>query len=361
MELNEKMENLGSQIKSDLEKSNNELKNEIKGLQDQFDQLSAKNIDLTVKGLTFGQELKNNLSSTNPELLAKGFKFDLKAAALKPQNDMSPEYRAGVTGYANRKVNARQLFAVGSTSSDAVKYVEETGYTNGAGIKQEGVASGESTFAVEQKSALVTTISTHLVVSKEMLSDVDGLSSYLANRVPAKLAEKEDYELLFGVGDIKGVATTALSFLTTTYKVPVSASGSTQEYDVLRVAVNMVAIANYSASAILVHPQDKTKLELAKDSTGNYLFPTGNMSVAGVPIVESTAISEGKFLVGDFRMGAEIKERQGVTISYWPSDGENAKKGLITITAEERIALPVYHKGAFVAGDFGTAITKIKS
>lgn len=359
MELNEKMEQLGSTIKSDLEKSNTELKNEIKGLQDQFDQLSAKNVDMTAKSLSFADELKSQLSSTNPELLSKGYKLELKAVATKPAGDMNPEYRAGITGYANRKVNARQLFAVGSTSSDAVRFVKESGYTNGAGIKQEGIKAGESTFTIAQDTALVKTIATYLVISKEMLSDVEGMASYLSNRVPAKLSEKEDAEVLFGTGDLKGVATTAVPFANTTLVLGTTATPN--EYDVLRVGVNMVAVADYAASAILIHPTDKTKLELLKDSTGHYIFQSGNMNVAGVPVLESTAMAEGKFLVGDFRMGAEIKERAGVTLNYYPQDADNVQKGLVTIGIEERIALPVYHNGAFVSGDFVSAKAKLKT
>lgn len=359
MELNEKMEQLGSTIKSDLEKSNTELKNEIKGLQDQFDQLSAKNVDLTAKSLSFADELKSQLSSTNPELLSKGYKLELKAVATKPAQDLNPEYRAGVQGYANRKVNARQLFAVGSTSSDAVKFISETGYTNGAGIKQEGVKAGESTFAIAQATALVKTVATFLVISKEMLADVDGMSSYLANRVPAKLAEKEDTEVLFGTGDIKGVSTTAVPFANTT--LTLGATATPNEYDVLRVAINMINVADYSASAILVHPSDKARLELTKDTTGAYLFPAGNMSVSGVPVLESTAMSEGSFLVGDFKMGAEIKERSGVTLNYYAQDADNVQKGLVTIGIEERIALANYRPNAFVSGTFAAAKTKLKS
>jgi HK97 family phage major capsid protein len=358
MELNA-MEQLGSTIKSDLEKSNTELKNEIKGLQDQFDQLSAKNVDMTAKSLSFAEDLKSQLSSTNPELLSKGYKLELKAVATKPAGDMNPEFKPGITGFANRKVNVRQLLAVGSTSSDAIRYVKESGYTNGAGIKQEGIKAGESTFSIEQATALVKTVATFLVVSKEMLSDVDGITSYLANRVPAKLAEKEDAELLNGTGDIKGLTTTAQPFASTT--LTLGATATPNEYDVLRVGINMIAVADYSASAILVHPTDKTKLELLKDSTGHYIFQSGNMSVSGVPVVESTAITEGSFLIGDFRMGAELKERSGVALNFYAQDADNVQKGLVTIGIEERIALPVYHNGAFVSGTFAAAKTKLKS
>src|SRR5690606_15481179 len=98
-----------------------------------------------------------------------------------------------------------------------------------------------------------------------------------------------------------------------------------------------------------------------KDSTGHYIFQSGNMNVAGVPVFESTAMTEGSFLIGDFRMGAEIKEREGVTLNYYAQDENNVKLGLITVGISERIGLPVYHNGAFVSGTFAAAKTKLKS
>ena len=347
---------VGTELKEDINKINAELKSEVEKLQGQFDQLAAKNVDLTANPLSFKDEFKNAISTTKGAQL--GVTYELKAA-LKPQADLNPEYRSGITGYSNIKVNVRDLFAVGSTSNDSIKYQKETGYTNSAGIKQEGVKAGESTFSFVQETALVTTVATFLVVSKEMLMDVDGITSYIQNRVPAKLAEKESQELLFGTGDIKGVATTALPFSGTT--IALGTGSTVNEYDVLRVAIDLVSKANYSATAILMNGTDKAKLELAKDSTGAYLFPNGNMSVAGVPIVQSNSIDEGKFLVGDFKMGAEIKERQGVTVEFFTQDADNAQKGLVTIGVSERIALPVYHNGAFVYGTFTAAKAKLRA
>ena len=85
------------------------------------------------------------------------------------------------------------------------------------------------------------------------------------------------------------------------------------------------------------------------------------MSVAGVPIVESNSIAENAFIVGDFKMGAEIKERQGLTIEFFNQDTDNVQKGLVTVSVTERLALPVYHNGAFVSGTFTAAKAKLKA
>ncbi|RYY00553.1 phage major capsid protein [bacterium] len=355
MEIKDQIEKLGTEIKSENTELKNELQGKLDAFQKQFDELATKSLSINAQPVDFKNEFKSAINATNG--IALGSKYEVKAA-LKPQADMKPEQASGIYGYANVKVNARDLFSIGSTSADAYVYVKESGYTQAAGIKLEGAKAGESSFGIKKETALVSTISTFLVVSKEMLSDVDGITSYLQNRVPAKLAEKESQEILFGTGDIKGVSTTATPFSATT--ITLTSGTTANEYDVLRVAVDLVSKANYSATAILVNGTDKTKLELAKDSTGAYLFPAGNMSVAGIPIVESNSMTEGSFLVGDFRMGAEIKEREGLVIEFYNQDADNVQKGLVTVGVTERIALPVYHNGAFVSGTFAAGKTKIK-
>ncbi|MEJ5962809.1 phage major capsid protein [Pedobacter immunditicola] len=352
MELNEKMENLGSQIKSDLEKSNNELKNEIKGLQDQFDQLSAKNIDLTSKGITFQDELTTKLSATSEDVLAKGAKFVIKAS-LTPAGVVAPDQVPGIHGYANRKVSVRNLMSIGSTSSNAVNYVQSQSWTSFSGTTAEGTKRPESGFVLKGELAPVKTIGTFLKVSKEQLADVQGISSFITNRAPAELKIVEDKYIL----DL--IRAKAVAFTTTTLTLGVASTPN--EYDVMRVGVNMVEVGNYGATAILVHPSDKARLELTKDTQGGYLFPNGSMSVAGVPVISSNVIEEGNFLIGDFQLGAELVEREGLSINFYNQNSTDVEDGLVTIALEERIAVPIYNPASFIFGAFGTAKAKLKT
>lgn len=350
MEIKEQIENYGKEIKEDITKVNTELKSQIDGLQGQFDQLSAKQVDLSVKGLDFKGELKNVLSTTNEDLLSKGFKFTVKAA-MTPA--IAPEQIGGIYGYANRKVNVRNLLAIGSTSQNAVNYVQEQSFVSFTGTTAEGQKRPQSEFALVAKVANVKTVGTFLKVTKEALADVDGITSYIANRAPAKLKEVEDVKIL---DEIKAVAQ-PFSASTITFGTGFTAN----EYDVLRTAIALIAKENYSASAILIAVEDKAKLELAKDLNGAYLFPAGNMSVSGVPVVESTCIASGDFLVGDFRMGAEIKDRESVSINFYNQNATDVEDGLVTIGVEERFALPIYNPKSFVIGAFTAAKAKLKS
>jgi len=350
MELNEKMEALGATIKTDLESNKNELKNEIKGLQDQFDLLSAKNVEITAKGMTFADELKSKLSATSTDLLEKGFKFTLKAT-MTPS--IAPEQVAGIYNYANRKVNVRNLLSIGSTSQNAISYVQEQTWTSFTGTTAEGTKRPQSEFSLVGKIANVMTVGTFLKVTKEALADVDGIASYISNRGPAKLKEVEDSKILAIIKE----AAQPISGATLTFGTGFTAN----EYDVLRVAIQMVAKENFTASAILLSVEDRARLELTKDSTGAYLFPAGNMSVAGVPVIESTCIAAGDFLVGDFKGAAELKERQGISIDFYNQNATDIEDGLVTVGIEERFALPVYNPKAFISGTFTVGKAKLKS
>jgi HK97 family phage major capsid protein len=81
----------------------------------------------------------------------------------------------------------------------------------------------------------------------------------------------------------------------------------------------------------------------------------GQLSIAGIPIFKSTAITADKFLVGDWSMGAQIMQRNGISVQFFDQDGNNAVENMITVRVEARIAFPIYYAGAFVYGDFGNA------
>jgi HK97 family phage major capsid protein len=67
----------------------------------------------------------------------------------------------------------------------------------------------------------------------------------------------------------------------------------------------------------------------------------------GLPVVSTTSIAQGTALVGAFRMGAQIFRRMGLTIKTTNSDGSKFLSNILTIVAEERLALAVYQPNKF--------------
>lgn len=135
-----------------------------------------------------------------------------------------------------------------------------------------------------------------------------------------------------------------------------------QELDVIKVAKTLITQQEYMPTGIVLNPVDVTKMELLKGSDEHYLsverMENGIMMIGGVPVVETTAMPAGRFLVGDFMMGAALAEFTGLTLEFSESTQEKLKNTVEAIIYEE-ILFPIYNKFMFVTGTFSTAITAI--
>jgi HK97 family phage major capsid protein len=70
----------------------------------------------------------------------------------------------------------------------------------------------------------------------------------------------------------------------------------------------------------------------------------------GRPVVATPAMNLGYLLVGAFKLGAQIFDREDANVEVSTEDNDNFRKNLITIRGEERLALAKYRPEAFVYG-----------
>ena len=269
-----------------------------------------------------------------------------------------------------RTVRVRDFLPTIPTSSNTVRYVQETSYTNNAAARIEGSAYGESSFVLNAVDSPVRSIGSYMTLTKEMLNDVPQLSSYISTRLPAKVMNVEDAQLLTGGGtgaNLQGLMTAgggaAFNEASTGefYQFfGAGASAYTNEFDVLVAAKNQAQILEYSPNVIMVSSSDYNKMFLRKDANANYvIFTNGVLTLLGIPIVVSNAVADGKFIIGDFAQGATLAQREGMEISFAEQNEANFIKDLVTVKATERIALPIHNPNAFVWGTFSTAIASM--
>ncbi|HEU0045086.1 phage major capsid protein [Sphingomonas sp.] len=259
----------------------------------------------------------------------------------------------------NRQLTIRNLIAPGQTASSSIEYVQETGFTNNAGMVAEGTLKPESTLKLDLKNAPVRKIAHWFLASAEILADAPGLRSMIDNRLKYGLAFVEDVQLLKGDGTGQNLA--GIKPQASDYAVPTGLTGfaTPSMIDKLRIAQLQVALALYPADGQVLHPIDWALIEMAKDGEGRYLIgnPQGTLSPTlwGLPVVPSMAQTVGEFTVGAWRMGAQLfdREQSGVLVST--EDGDNFRRNMVTILAEERLALTVYRPEAFVDGAFANA------
>lgn len=258
-----------------------------------------------------------------------------------------------------RDLTVRSLIAPGQTSSSAIEYVQETGFTNNAGMVAEGTLKPESTLKLDLKNAPVRKIAHWFLASAEILADAPGLRSMIDNRLRYGLAFVEDVQLLKGDGtgqNLSGIKPQAAD-----YAVPSGLTGyaTPSMIDKLRIAQLQVALALYPADGQVLHPIDWAVIEMMKDGEGRYLIgnPQGTLAPTlwGLPVIPTMAQTVGEFTVGAWKMGAQLfdREQSGVLVST--EDGDNFRRNMVTILAEERLALTVYRPEAFVDGVFANA------
>ncbi len=273
-----------------------------------------------------------------------------------------PDRRPGIIAPPQRRMTIRDLLTPGRTSVNAIQYVKETGFTNSAATVSEtaGSAKPQSEIKFDVVTTAVTTIAHWVLATKQILDDVPQLQSYIDGRLRYGLMYVEENQLLNGGGtgtDLNGIYTQA-----TAYSAPIvpSAAGNMTKIDVIRLAILQASLAEYPANGIAMHPSDWADIELTKTEDGAYLFanPQGGSEprLWRLPVVETQAMTVDKFLTGAFRLGAQVFDREDANVEISTEDGDNFRKNLVTIRAEERLALAVYRPEAFIKGDFSDAL-----
>lgn len=299
--------------------------------------------------------------------LAKGSGFKgrasyaVKATITSATNDAAgsagdlirPDRLAGIVAPPDRPLTIRSLLMPGRTSSNAVEYVKETGFTNNAAPVAEAAAKPQSDLKFDIETVSVKTLAHWVLATKQILDDVPQLQSYIDGRLRYGLAYVEESQLLTGDGtgqNILGLIPQATDFDSS------RSLGSDTRIDTIRRAMTQVRLAEYRASGIVMHPADWEAIELTKDSTGSYIFanPQGiaGPTLWGRPVIETQAVAEGEFLVGAFNMAAQIFDREDTVVEISTEDSDNFRKNLVTIRAEQRLAMAVFRPEALVHGFF---------
>lgn len=305
--------------------------------------------------LVASQEFKDYVAAGNYK---KGFNFATKAVVNVTSDPASagdliaPDRLQGIVAAPNRRMTVRDLLTPGSTSSNLIQYVKETGFQNMAATVAEGAAKPKSDITFDLVSSAVVKIATYVKASTEILADAAMLQSYIDGRLRYMLSYVEEGQLLKGSGvgnNLNGIYTQA-----TAYAAPLVIAGATR-IDVLRLAMLQAELAEYPSTGIVLHPSDWTAIELTKDTTGAYIFANpqalAQPTLWGRPVVATQAMTVDSFLVGAFKLGAQVFDRQQANVMIATENEDDFIKNMVTILAEERLGLAVFRPEAFVKGD----------
>jgi HK97 family phage major capsid protein len=267
-------------------------------------------------------------------------------------------------GLPQRPLTVRDLFSQATTSADLISYARQSAFDNAAAAVAQAAVDGtpsgakpQSSIAFTRTTTPVETIATWMAATRQQLADAGQLRSLIDNQGRLMIQLEEEDQLINGDGtapNISGLLDHTLQTLDLT-----AASGTRANLDGLRTAKRLVrtGTARATADGVVMHPVDSEEFDLMVDDQGRYRagdpFGVLGPSSDAPPIwrmrrVESEAVTEGTAIVGAFKQGATVFERNGIQVFTSDSHSDFFIKNLVAILFEERLALAVFFPTAFV-------------
>lgn len=268
---------------------------------------------------------------------------------------------AGLNTIATRKPKLMDLVSRGTATSNVISWVYQANRDGAAGGTTEGATKNQIDFDLVVTSQSVKKRTAFIKVSTEMLGDIDFMESEIKNELMRLLIKDVETQVYSGDNlgnNLNGIKTTATAFAAGTFAATVD---NANEADVLVVAINQIEIAEQpTPNYILLNPSDVAKLLLIKVSTTDrryidrLVLVAGQLSLDGIPIIKTTLVTAGTYLVGSFDM-ATVYDKGEVSINVG-LDGNDFTKNMRTILAEWRGLVIVKNndRTAFVTGTFAT-------
>lgn len=273
-----------------------------------------------------------------------------------------------------RQLRIRDLIPTVPVSSGSVEIMRLASVTNSAAPQGEvgGVGGGEfikkaqSDLTWELVTVPVRTIAHWVPASRQALSDAPMLQGLIDSELTYGLQLESDQQLLQGDGtgqNLSGLLNDAAindvgELATGTAEADVPAA----MIDHIRAAITECQKSEYyNINGLVMNPTDFATLETAKATDGHYIlmpFAATNsqtQQIWRVPVVVSNAMPADTFLLGDWRIGAKIYAREGVSVRVSESHADYFVKNGVAVLGEERYAIAISRPKAFTKGQFTVA------
>ena len=227
------------------------------------------------------------------------------------------------------------------TSQNAVVYMEETTFTNAAAeiAEADGTADpnyGEAALRLTERSQPVVKVAVWLPVTDEQLEDIDQAEAYVDQRLMLMLRQRVDAQVLNGNGTAPNILGTQ-----NVTGIQSRARGNDSVPDALHKILTEIRADGFAnPDVIFIHPRKWQDVTLLKTSDGQYIWGhpgmMGPKTLWGVPVVETTAITETVAVAGDFQTHAFFALKRGIDMQVTNSHGEYFTKGKQAIRMDMR-------------------------
>jgi hypothetical protein len=264
----------------------------------------------------------------------------------------------GTIGAVDQPLLLADLVDRQTTNENSIPYLVEVPaqYGNPQWVT-EGALKPEAGWAFAEAEGKIGTCAHWTPITRQAFDDDKTLVGYIEGRMAFGLERKLDNDILNGDGvspNMRGIwNTSGLGSYTPTVQTE-------KRIISIRKALTVAQLSGYPSDAVLIHPMDWQEIELDVVVSGRFRFANNIQNAAGprvwgITVLVTQQIAVGKFLLGGFRVGATLWEKEGITTRISDSHAANFTSNILVILLEMRAGLTVWRPAAFVKGLFGTS------
>ena len=261
----------------------------------------------------------------------------------------------GVISSPSRRLIVESLIPHIPVTAGAMDMVKENSFTNGAASVAEGSAKPESTFEFEKYNVSLETVAHWTKISEQLAADAPAVAAFINARMQYGLQNKIDGQIITGTGTSGQISGFLKSGNHTDYSSAITIETGDTLIDFAAKIMAELEAAEYLPEYIVLNPKDWTALTLLKDTQKRYILggpgSASEKQLWGVPVRTTSAMTQGKYLIADFGLGAAILDRQELSVDI-DREKDDFTKNLLTIRVERRLALAVLDAGAVAGGDW---------
>ena len=258
--------------------------------------------------------------------------------------DFATTFDKTVVEAARTPLVVRDLFGAENISGSTLVYLVEGAIQGAPAVTAEGAEKPQIHFAdPTPKTVSLKKIACHIKESDEYINDYPFLASAINGRLLYELGLVEQNTLVTDLLATSGIQTGSIA---------ANATATDIADAILQAAMDVQNSSGFAADAIMINPADWYALRIAKDGEDRYygggFFGAQNVpNLWGVPVCVTTAVAAGKIVVGAFKVCASVVQNGGVGVEATNTNEDDFVKNLMTIRAEERLALAVRRPAGF--------------
>lgn len=258
--------------------------------------------------------------------------------------DFATTFDKKVVEGARTPLVIRDLFGAETISGSTLVYLVEGAIQGAPAVTAEGAKKPQVHFADPTPVTVsLAKIACHIKESDEYINDYPFLASAINGRLLYELGLVEQGKLVTDLLGTSGIQTGTIA----------SGAGAADIADaILQAAMDVQAQTGFVADAIVINPTDWYGLRIGKDGEdryfgGGYFGGQNANDVWGIPVCVSTAVTAGTIIVGAFKTCGSVVQNGGVRVEAVNTNEDDFVKNLMTIRAEERLALAVRRPAGF--------------